>query len=816
MIQYLNDLLDLDLILNTNNYIELSLKDKEKFKLNFNNIVTNLKSGKPILDNHLFEKNIMESMIIFFVNNYSYKNLIKNKYTNKFIIELDKNEAKDESINNFYNNNINDVIDVLENIDISHLWGYLKETLESFKKTFYGRKLIDKKEKYKINNFYNFKDKVLNLKNIYNICKNLMNVNILYKNKSEYVKKPKIYSALESDEKISFWDNLLSSNNFSWIKIKSNLAKQYGSNLSNSEYRSIRNKIGMDFNKLNSNGKQFWFDLVFNELVQNGLISEFLPNENLTNLNKLPSNFMERSRKVWKRLKRQIDSDRENLNNSYYYLNNSKFGDIEVKIKGKKVKYLDLITSKEGSQLWYTFYAMDWISQINFFHHYINHQIIYVTGSTGTGKSTQVPKLLLYGLKMFDCKYDGKIICTQPRINPTVENTQRISLETGFPIEYNNLKLSNYNLQYKHSKGQHINDHFNDLQLRMVTDGTLLEEIINNSIMKEQFPSGKYVNGKAEYNIGLKNKYDIMIVDEAHEHNTNMDLILTLARNSCVYNNSVRLVIISATMDDDEPIYRNYFKLINDKILFPIKYDTLHPIIMNNEMFNLYQIYMDRRLHISPPGGTTLFKIDDIYINNIKYTGDDKKDSIISQNESYKIIQNICKQNDTGQILLFSTGQAEILKAVEYLNNNLPPGNIALPFFTSLNYKYKAMMQKIDTKVKDITNNRKNIHKEWNDEYKEIKSVPKGTYKRAIIVATNVAEASITISGLKYVIDTGYAKVNYFNELLDSSQLVVEKISEASRIQRRGRVGRISSGTVYYMYPKGDRENIKPNGPNIC
>ena len=118
-------------------------------------------------------------------------------------------------------------------------------------------------------------------------------------------------------------------------------------------------------------------------------------------------------------------------------------------------------------------------------------------------------------------------------------------------------------------------------------------------------------------------------------------------------------------------------------------------------------------------------------------------------------------------------------------------------------------MSKIDKNVFKIRNFRKNIHKEWGMDYIEDKKVPKGLYKRAIIIATNVAEASITISGLKYVIDNGYAKVNKFDEIKNKTNLLIEKISEASRIQRRGRVGRIASGTVYYLYKKGARD-IKP------
>ena len=97
----------------------------------------------------------------------------------------------------------------------------------------------------------------------------------------------------------------------------------------------------------------------------------------------------------------------------------------------------------------------------------------------------------------------------------------------------------------------------------------------------------------------------------------------------------------------------------------------------------------------------------------------------------------------------------------------------------------------------------------WNENYKISTDVPEGTYNRAIIVATNVAEASLTIENLKFVIDNGFAKVNQYNEITDEQQLIEESISEASRKQRKGRVGRVASGTVYYLYKKGEKESIK-------
>ena len=91
--------------------------------------------------------------------------------------------------------------------------------------------------------------------------------------------------------------------------------------------------------------------------------------------------------------------------------------------------------------------------------------------------------------------------------------------------------------------------------------------------------------------------YGAIIVDEAHEHNTNMDLILTCARYSIYYNNDIRLVIISATMDDDEPIYRSYYKYINDNLLHPIKQELYNYNLNNNYFINqFHKISLGRNL----------------------------------------------------------------------------------------------------------------------------------------------------------------------------------------------------------------------------
>ena len=818
MIQYLHNMLNLNSVLNNDNFLNLKEDEKLEFSKNLKKIITNLKNKTNIIDNHEFEKNLMETLLIFFSNNYSYRNLIKSNKIKKFITKDDQDDdIKDKEINRYYNKfELDDVIQALNEIDIEQLWEYLKETVNHLQNTIYGEYLIKKKnDKLKFTKFYTFKGKKLNLKNIYNISKTLSHFKFTIPNEGteSYLLLQPIYQALELEAVKRFWLSLYDNTTLlNTIQLKSNLNKQSGRSLSNSEYRNKIAEIVNDFLSEDEDGNKFWFTLVWECLIKNGLISEFYVNLDVTDTINHPSNFNQKKKYIWNKLKSKINKNRSNYDNSYYYLTNCKYKRMKkIKINNQELDYLDVITNEDADQAWYTFYAMDWISQINFFKRYINHQIIYVTGSTGTGKSTQVPKLLMYALKMYDYKNNGRICCTQPRIPPTVENTERISKELGIPIEHKKEKTNNYYLQFKHQYDRHTKDKTPHLQLRMVTDGTLLQEVITNPIMKEEYPTNKIIDGKAETEYGKNNKWDILIVDEAHEHNTNMDLILTLGRNTCFYNNSVRLVIISATMDDDEPIYRSYFKLINDNFLYPLKRPLLsHSFSIDFKNFIIYSILMDRRFHISPPGGTTLHKITDIYLDNIQYTGDDRKDSQIAQKESYKIVEQICKKSQNGQILLFSTGQREILDAVEYLNQVLPPGDIALPYFTSLHPNYKSMMSKIDKNVFKIRNFRKNIHKEWGMDYIEDKKVPKGLYKRAIIIATNVAEASITISGLKYVIDNGYAKVNKFDEIKNKTNLLIEKISEASRIQRRGRVGRIASGTVYYLYKKGARENIKP------
>jgi hypothetical protein len=790
LIQRLNEMLDLDKIIVSPNFNDLEFYEQNEFKTRVDNLM-------KIVDAIDFE--VVKYFLIYLVNNYSQKNKLKGVDNFK----IGQNEDQNDFDNNDYTiiNNIqnNDILECLKKISLEYLWDYLKESLILFQESVFSKFII---QNDKINSKYYYepfntsdidesiyKNK-LNLKNIYNIAKSLSHLST---DKWELLEKN--YISLSNNKKKIYFNKINGvQNHNTWINLKKNFDRQFINKYYNYD---------KEINQILSAFKNIFIKLVFEELVTTGILNKFSVNTKITDKTQLPSDFSSRKQKIKSLLKSDFNKNKEEWLNSYYYLTNKKFKSLGKSRLDKKIiinpkdkydehDYFDLITLDHE---WFVFYAMDWISQISFFQHYIYHQVLYVTGATGQGKSTQVPKLLLYALKVIDYKSDGKVICTQPRITPTIENASRIAEELGVPIlqtcNTSSIKIqtNNYNIQYKHQNDAHIN-RFEKYFLRIVTDGTLLEELKNNPTMFQ----------KANDKIINKNIYDVIIVDEAHEHNTNMDIIIALAKQTCYFNNTVRLIIVSATMDDDEPIYRRYFSEINDNLLFPIKF----PLTIDEQFILPQTKYMDRRYHISPPGETTQYNVEEYYLNY------DPKDDKEAQELGYKKIIEICEKTSRGEILFFANGQKEIMEAVKYLNEKLPAGNIALPYFANLNETYKNMITNINIKINNIKNKRENIFTEWRDIYIEDSTVQPGIYKRAIIIATNVAEASITIPGLSYVVDNGYAKVNFFAPDLNKVELKVDKISEASRLQRKGRVGRVGDGIVYYMYKKNARKYIKP------
>ena len=833
LIQGLHKMININTILNNDIYDNLILEEQHIFIKAIEKIIFNFKNKISVVNYFDVDIEIVKYLLIYIVSNDNNIIINDNIIINKFKIDIEIDELinieKDQLLNDFSQDNIkilkkiklDDIISCLELIlkdQINIIWNFLKKQLELFNKSVYGKYLItrfkknDNKIYYQLNEFYKFKllnkkeIDYINLKNIYNISKSLSHNN----NNNNWILLDNNYLSLNKENKEIFFNKIFGiTNDTEWFNLKENLKKQkINYDIKNYNY---------DIQNILYNFREIYLDIIFEELIISGILSEFNLNKNITDNELLPSNTIKKQIQRKKLLKDYFNKNQDEWLKSYYYLTNDTFSnlpkirfdknneDIQNNNKYTEYSYFDLICK---DQSWLTFYAMDWISQISFFQHYIFHQVLYVTGATGQGKSTQVPKLFLYALKVIDYKSNGKVICTAPRITPVTDNAKRIAEELGTPIEMLSntsnfkIKTNNFYLQYKYSGDAHVKvvDHG---FIKIVTDGTLLEEIKKNPTMFVQ--NDKVKNDKIVY--VNETVYDILFIDEAHEHGSNMDIIITLARQTCYYNNKIKLIIVSATMDDDEPIYRRYFKNINDKLLFPIKSEFYDPIL--NQEILLNPEYMDRRYHISPPGETSQYRVEEIYLDN-DFNKDNDENAKNAQETGYKKIIEICNSTVNGQILFFANGKNEIKKAVQYLNLNTPSTCIAIPYFAELNKNYKDMITKINITISKIRNKKENVHLEWDETFIEDNKVSTNIYKRAIIIATNVAEASVTIPDLYYVVDNGYAKVNNYVPQLNQSKLEVQKISEASRVQRKGRVGRIGDGFVYFMYKKNARKDIKP------
>jgi hypothetical protein len=298
-----------------------------------------------------------------------------------------------------------------------------------------------------------------------------------------------------------------------------------------------------------------------------------------------------------------------------------------------------------------------------------------------------------------------------------------------------------------------------------------------------------------------------------------MDMILTLMKGILYNNNDCKLIIISATMQDDEPIYRRFYRCINDNKMYP-----LNQIIASSNM-QLDRINVDRRLDISEPGKTTSFIIREYEIPCNLYPfvlpSDEKKNiqQIIAESENernvliVKYVNEILKNSSAEDILVFKTGKKEILNCVKNLNANTPGNVYAVPYFSELSRNLRDFIENVHH-YKNLIKLPKHIDI---TELEDAKEFQNGTehYDHIIIVATNIAEASITIDTLTAVIDDGLQKVSIYHPDRNGSEIELNKISMLNRTQRRGRVGRNRDGDFYFLYPKNSLNYVQ-NVYKIC
>lgn len=785
----LSRILPLQTILDNKKYNQLTIDQQKLFDTKWHNFLSETDSNKMDINKKMLAKMISYYFDKFNKNlNTKYKSLSENNLQ-KIEKELDKDETlsrtdKHDAI----------LFNTLKSIKSEDAYNFLFMCIQQFGKTWYGRSLKNAHKNHDeghyllthINLGQRHTDAgfvCVTLKNVYNYAK--LFCSIIENNKLNPL--PKFWEMLIKP----YQKHILNMLNWKgpygqpfWFNININIGYMYDTK----DITKINKITWHIYDIINQQLASILMDIMTTE----GILSELVFQKELSDDILLPKDENEKMTEIRKRLKTLVmDPEITKWKNCNYYLTGEpyisqiiRYNQYEKGVdKYTEMTYLDALCSDFGDMgSWYSTYAMDWVSQIGFFHKYINNRVIYVTGSTGVGKSTQIPKLLLYALHMVSYKPNGKIICSQPRVAPTTDNADTISKQLGVPIkEYNHdykkyIVSNNYYVQFKHKKDSHTIDQ-SQLTLKIVTDGTLYEFI-------KQYPILKSYDDKKNYTTNMKNVCDIVIVDEAHEHNKNMDLILTFMKYTTYYNNDIRLVIISATMDDDEPTYRRYYRDINDNRLFPLN--------LTLQKYQLDRINVDRRLHISPPNTTTRFTIKEIYEPN---------------KTPEEIVMHIINTTTEGDILLFKPGLAEIKASRNYLNNVLPSNCIALPFYGELNASKAHLIKKLDNEKKEKLQVLRSIPYELYNE--NMGTVPQGTYTRVIIIATNVAEASITIGTLRYVVDTGSEKAEIYDYKLNQTVTLEGPIAESSRLQRKGRIGRVAPGTAYYNYKEGAMANNK-------
>ncbi|MDX1443379.1 MAG: ATP-dependent RNA helicase HrpA [Gammaproteobacteria bacterium] len=327
------------------------------------------------------------------------------------------------------------------------------------------------------------------------------------------------------------------------------------------------------------------------------------------------------------------------------------------------------------------------------------HQVIVVCGETGSGKSTQLPKLMLElgrGTR-------GMIAHTQPRRVAARTIAKRLSDELG-------TELGN-EVGYKIRFNDRISA---DSYIKVLTDGMLLAEIQNDRWLDQ---------------------YDTLIIDEAHERSLNIDFLLGYLKRVLEKRPDLKVIITSATIDPD-----SFSKHFDDA-----------PIIMVS--------------------GRT-YPVEVLYRPLV--TEDEDEDDL-SQTEGIVQAVRECWNHGPGDILVFLSGEREIRETAEALRKRYQYGVDILPLFSRLSAS---------------------------DQDKVFN--PKG--QQRIVLATNVAETSLTVPRIRYVIDPGKARISRYSARSKVQRLPIEKVSQASANQRKGRCGRISEGVCVRLYSEEDFE----------
>ncbi|NVJ66632.1 MAG: ATP-dependent RNA helicase HrpA [Gammaproteobacteria bacterium] len=330
-----------------------------------------------------------------------------------------------------------------------------------------------------------------------------------------------------------------------------------------------------------------------------------------------------------------------------------------------------------------------------------SNQVVVVAGETGSGKTTQLPKICLeLGLGV-----EGRIGHTQPRRVAATSVARRIAEELETPLG----QAVGYSIRF--------NDQVNDATpIRIMTDGILLNEISFDPLLRQ---------------------YQVLIIDEAHERSLNIDFLLGYLKNLLPKRPDLKIIITSATIDLQR--FANHFA--NKGKAAPV---------------------------IEVSGRT--------YPVDVWYREADEENPLPQVEQIGQAVQELMAY-DAGDILVFLSGEAEIRETAKFLRKEQFNQCQVLPLYARLSISEQEKIFK-----------------------------PSGG-KRRIVLSTNVAETSVTVPGIRFVIDPGFARVSRYSVRNKIQRLPIEKISQASANQRKGRCGRVADGVCIRLYSQEDFDN---------
>jgi ATP-dependent helicase HrpA len=328
-----------------------------------------------------------------------------------------------------------------------------------------------------------------------------------------------------------------------------------------------------------------------------------------------------------------------------------------------------------------------------------SHQVIVVCGETGSGKTTQLPKICLE----LGRGCDGLIGHTQPRRIAARATATRIAQElksepgrhVGFKIRFTDRTSP-------------------DSYIKLMTDGILLAETQTDPLLR---------------------RYDTLIIDEAHERSLNIDFLLGFLKQLLPKRPDLKVIVTSATLDAER---------------FSTHFGGAPVIEVSGRLFPIEMRYRPF---------------------------DEDRDADVNT----AIVEAVsdAHREGAGDALVFLPGEREIREAAEALRKHHPPGLEILPLFARQSAQEQAR-------------------------------VFASHQGRRVILATNVAETSLTVPGIRYVIDSGLARVKRYSHRNKVEQLQVEDISQAAAKQRAGRCGRIASGICFRLYSEDDYNKRAP------